>query len=96
MLAFPSTTGRIHAHVHSRSGWDEIVVWARWKSQWDIIHESEVESLATDNAYVCALCEGPHARIPSLEALWVSHVFDHQFLAWFNEKLARPFDYFHW
>ncbi len=57
VLVFPSTTGCINAHVHSSGGWDEIVVWARWKSQWDIIHESEAEALATDNAYVCALCE---------------------------------------
>ncbi len=89
VLAFPSTTGCIYAHVHSRGGWDEIVVCARWKGERDIIHESESEALATDNAYVCALCEGPHELFPSLDAMWVSHVFDHQFLAWVNEKLAK-------
>lgn len=89
-LSFPSTTGCIQAHVHSRGGgWDEIIVWARWKNNWDIIHESEASALATDNGYTCELCEGPHELFPTLEALWVSHVFDLQFLAWVNEKLAK-------
>lgn len=88
VLAFPSTTGCIHVDVHSCGGWDQIIVLAHWKNRWDIIHESEVEALATDNAYVCALCEGPPELFPTLETLWVGHVFD-QFLEWVNEWLAK-------
>src|ERR1035437_10114815 len=87
-LVFPSTTGCIRAYVHDRGNWHEIIVWARWKADWDIIHDSDVIPLLTDRGYVCELCMEQTEAFPSLEALWTCHGFE-CFLQWVNERLAK-------
>jgi hypothetical protein len=67
----------------------DLVISAEWEGEcWDFLLSEEVRPALSQEGFVCSLCEqeGKHRIFPTLEALWLDHLF-RPLEVWINTKL---------
>jgi hypothetical protein len=68
----------------------DLVISAEWEGEcWDFLLSEEVRPALSQEGFVCSLCEqeGKHRIFPTLEALWLDHLF-RPLEDWINTKLG--------
>ena len=75
--------------IGSLTACGDLVISAEWEGEcWDFLLSEEVRPALSQEGFVCSLCEreGKHRIFPTLEALWLDHLF-RPLEDWINTKL---------